>query len=500
MARPQRSRRGLSGIWSGVLVILILLLTSSFIFIALNYIDQATTTAINTVKRTGESCSITRSITGYWTYDPASNNVTINITNYYLESITIVSIGFIINNTGNIQHVVIDKYNASNYGIKLPITIPPGGKINITITLPGKPIITSIGIWGSGLATLVIPPGIELTGGQSVILPEATAFYISLKLLSNKSIFYTDMDVPPKGWNALAGDWEILKDSGYWGTGDNALRVRLRGGNDRAEYDWQKDLSGLNKFYFYTKLKFNRVDPNYNASVYLYSNNYVAYYIGFFLVIIYPIYNVTVSGNTLDIAIYLDVYIYWQSYLIWREIDFLESNPVPISISSNNWYSLVIEYDSQRGITARLYDSSTGSLIGTTTSELLIPGSTISNLGLLASGGKFDLYFDEILVSTRDIHNTTFVGSENVWEITLSKGGTIIGSSTAQGTFTNVTVIKDAVTAINGYSNVCVTLPSGSACITSDIPILGGNVYEIHVIRSGNVNERNIVSVSTSSR
>lgn len=481
MARHHRYRRGLSGIWSGVLVILILLLTSSFIFIALNYIDQATTTAINTVKRASESCSIARSITGYWKYDPISSNITINITNFYLESITIVSISFIVNNTGNIQHVIIDRYNASNYGIKLPITIPPGGKINLTINLPGKPIITSIGIWGSGLATLVIPPGSGLTASQSVVLPEATGFNISLRLVSNNSIFYTDMDTLPNGWRASAGTWTLSQNSGYWGTGDNALLTRLRGRNAVSEYDWLYDLSGYNKFYFYTKLKFNRVNPNYYASVYLYSNN-----------IIPQLYLVSVSSNTLNIEVY--VYIPFIGWI------FIADNPVPISIVANSWYNLEIKYDALFNVTAKVYDPSSGSLLGETSLPVLLIGTTINQAGLLAWGGTFDLYFDEILVSTRDIYNTTFQGTRSGWILTISKGSAIIERSTALGNTTNVTVIKDAVTAIEGYSDVCVSLPSGNACITSNIPILGGNIYEIQLVSGSNVSVKNLVSVSSSSR
>lgn len=483
MARRHRSRRGLSGIWSGVLVILILLLTSSFIFVALNYVDQATTTAINTVKRAGESCSIARSITGYWKYDPVSGNITINITNFYLESITIVSISFIVNNTGNIQHVVIDRYNASNYGLKLPISIPPGGKINLTITLPGKPIITSIGIWGSGLVSLVIPPGNGLIATQSIILPEATSFNVSLRLVSDNSIFYTDMDTLPNGWQASLGTWNISQDSGYWGTGDNALLTSLRGRNAAAEYDWLYDLSGHNRFYFYTKLKFNRVNPNYYSGVYLYSNsNY------FFQ----QLYFITLSRDTLNIELYIYV-------PFWGWI-FIDDNPVPITLTANSWYSLEIKYDAYTDVVAQVYDSTSGSLVGETSLTVLIPGSTINQLGLLAWGGTFDLYFDEILVSTRDIYNVTFQGTQNGWTITIGKNSNVIGRSTAQNTVTNVTVIKDAVTAVDGYSNVCVELSTGSACITSNVPILGGNIYEIKLVSGSNVALRNRVSVSSSSR
>ena len=289
------------------------------------------------------------------------------------------------------------------------------------------------------------------------------------------------MDTLPTGWQASLGTWTISQNSGYWGAGDNALLTSLRGRNAAAEYDWLYDLSGYNKFYFYTKLKFSRVNPNYYAGIYLYTNYFVP-----------QLYFITVSGDTLNVELY--IYIPFFGWI------FVADSPAPITVTANTWYSLEIKYDAYTDVVAQLYDSISGSLVGETSLPVFILGSTINQLGLLAWGGTFDLYFDEILVSTRDVYNVTFQGTLNGWTLTIAKGSTVIGSSTTQGGTTNVTVIKDAVTAVDGYSNVCVSTSTGSACVASNIPILGGNIYEITLVSGSNITLRNIVSVSSSSR
>lgn len=515
MARHQRyrrSRRGLSGIWSGVLVILILLLTSSFIFVALDYIDKATTTALNTVKRAGESCSITRSITGYWNYNDTTGEVTINITNYYLESITIVSLGFIINNSGTIQNIIIDKYNASTYGITLPQPVPPGGKKSITLTLPGKPITVSIGIWGSGLATLIIPPGKGIEAVGAINLPEAVGLgnRLSLELVENNTIYYTDMNTLPNGWIQKSGRWRLATDQGYWGTGDNALRARLNRRNPVAIYAWNTSLTSYNNFTFYTKIKFSRVDPGTVATVRL--NGTYIYVLWFFpfpipIRIIEPyFYNVNVTSENLTLEL---MYRYRGTWYY----DYLA---VPISIAQNQWYSLVVSLKQDNNnnideIRVQLYDSSTGSLLNSinaiadfssiSTSVIYHAVENASLIGWLDTGitrRPFNLYFDEVLVSTGNTSIITFTGTNPGWRVSVGYGGSIIGESVASGTSTNVDVVKDAVTAINGYSDVCVATGASTVCVTSDIPILGGNVYRIVV--SGGVVSRNLVSISSSSR
>lgn len=501
MERHQTYRRGLSGIWSGVLVILILLLTSSFIFVSLDYIDKATTTALNTVKRSGESCSIIRSITGYWSYDDTTGTLSINLTNYYLESITIVSLGLVVNNTGTIQHVIIDRYNASSYGITLPTSVPPGGNVEITVSLSGKPVIVSVGIWGSGLATLVIPGGKGVEAVGAIQLPESIPYNITINLIQNNTIFYTDMSTKPPNWTIINGRWRIIRDAGYWGTGDNALRAKLTPGRPLAVYAWDTDLSTYTSFQFYTKINFDKVDPNNIATVRL-NGTYIVFYFWppFIFIFIEPYYyNINVTSNSLVLEFqYRDIFGTWHSSNISE----------PITVVENKWYSLLISYKrntSLEEVLVQLYDSTTGTLVSSISGYVSFPTFihalvNASLIGFLNDGGiSFNLFFDEILVSTGDTSKVTFNGTEAGWRISILYNSTLIGESTASGASTDVGVVKDAVTAIDGYSIICVDIGSYSACANTDIPILGGNVYEISVI-GGGAGQGNIVGISSSSR
>jgi len=485
--RPQRSRRGLSGIWSGVLVILILLLTSSFIFIALNYIDQATKTAINTVKKAGESCSISRSIAAFWTYNATSSELIIHITNYYYESITIISLGLLINDTGRIYHLIIDKYNSLNYGISLPYTISPGSNIKLTIqNIVSNPIIVTIGIWGSGLVSISIPPYGLTEGTNTLMIPKENITGLLLEPYKNYSKYFIDfnnIDKIKNNWTKIGGEWKTRKNKGYWGQGDGAINGKLKKHEKKAFYMLKYNFESYNKLYVSTKILFKKINKHSYAGVYFYVNNKTDQ----------GNFSVMVSKNTLGI------------YYFASNGSLKIKNITNIKINKNKWYSLIIYYainDNYINITVWLYDDKDDKLLAILTSR----SATISpprHLGLVIyrdNNKKIEVFYDEFLVSQADPRYITFIGTYQGWQLDIIYESFLINSSTSLGSSTKIGVIDDPVTGVGGNSTVCVNTFNVYKCVTPDFEILGGNIYEIILVSGGNVTLRNIVSVSSSSR